>query len=93
MSSCVALSHPSQSNDGAVLRSDPMRPHSSVRSLGWGVLALVAVLSPFLWLVAWPHGHPPTSWIAVSFLVLVGLLVVRRTQRGTDQSRRPGHRL
>jgi len=84
-------SHPSRSNGAAVLLSDPMRPHSSVRSLGWGALALVAVLSPLLWLVAWPHGHPLTSWIAVSILVLVGLLAVRGggIQRGTDRSRRP----
>ena len=38
------------------------------------LLGLVAVLTPFVWLVAWPEEHPITSWIAVSFLVLVGLI-------------------
>jgi hypothetical protein len=60
-----------------VLHSGLMHSRSSVRSKVWGALALVGVLSPFLWLAAWPHEHPLTSWIAVSFLVLVGLLAVR----------------
>jgi hypothetical protein len=77
-------------NSGAGVASDPMRPRSSMRSGVWGVLALAAVLSPFLWLAMWPHGHPVTSWIAISFLVLVGLLAMLRasTSRGPARSRR-----
>jgi hypothetical protein len=73
-----------------VLASDPMRSRSSVRSGVWGILALAAVLSPFLWLAVWPHGHPVTSWVAVSFLVLVGLLAMlgASTSRGAARSRR-----
>ena len=69
-----------------MLPSDPMRPRSFARARIWWILALVAVLAPFLWLVAWPHEHPITSWIAVSFLVLVGLIAV--FGGGTGRSRR-----
>jgi hypothetical protein len=54
-----------------------MRSRSTSGSKVWGALALVAVLSPFLWLAAWPHDHPITSWIGVAVLVLVGLFAVR----------------
>jgi hypothetical protein len=60
-----------------VLHSDGMRSRSTSGSKVWGALALVPILSPFLWLAAWPHHHPLTSWIGVAVLVLVGLLVVR----------------
>jgi hypothetical protein len=54
-----------------------MRSRSTSGSKVWSAIALVAVLSPFLWLAAWPHDHPLTSWIGVAVLVLVGLLAVR----------------
>jgi len=60
-----------------------MRSRWTSRSKVWSALALVAVLSPFLWLAAWPHDHPLTSWIGVAVLVLVGLFAVRgRTTPG-----------
>jgi Ca2+/H+ antiporter len=50
---------------------------SPVRSFVWGALALIAVVSPFLWLVGWSHGHPLTSWIAAWALVLMGVFALR----------------
>jgi hypothetical protein len=54
-----------------------MRSRWSSGSKVWDGLALVAVLSPFAWLAAWPHDHPLMSWIGAAVLVLVGLFAVR----------------
>ena len=39
---------------------------------------LLAVCSPFIWLASWPEGHPITSWIGVTLLVLVGLAAAKQ---------------
>jgi hypothetical protein len=53
-----------------------MRPGSTLRTALWGAFAVIAILTPFLWLASWRHEHPITSWIAVAILVVVGLLTV-----------------
>lgn len=80
----IILGH--QRSAAAVLLSDPMRPRSSKSSAIWSIFALIALLAPVLWLAAWPHEHPITSWLAVAFLVLIGLVAAFAS--GTGQSRR-----
>jgi MYXO-CTERM domain-containing protein len=55
-----------------------VRARSKASSIAWTALALLALASPILWLAAWPHTHPVTSWIAVALLALAGLWALRR---------------
>lgn len=55
-----------------------MRLHRKASSIAWTALAVLALASPFLWLAAWPHAHPVTSWIAVALLALGGLWALLR---------------